>query len=147
MTETLLEVDAVSKRFGALTAVDGVSLTIARGEVLGLVGESGCGKSKLGRMVAGIVQASSGQVRFKGEDTTSLRGRRKLALQMIFQNPFASLNPRLRVDEIVGEAPRIHGLASRTELSRPDSSAGTRLPRGPRAGGRSRKVPRYAGAR
>ncbi len=117
MTDTLLTVDAVSKRFGDLVAVDSVSLSITRGEVLGLVGESGCGKSTLGRMVAGIIPPSSGHVWFKGEDTTTLRGRRKLALQMIFQNPFASLNPRLRVDEIVGEAPRIHGIAPRAEMS------------------------------
>ena len=112
----LLQVDRVSKRFGAVHAVDEVSFAIARREVLGLVGESGCGKSTLGRMVAGIIPPSAGYVRFGGHDMAGVRGRNKLAVQMIFQNPFASLNPRMRVEEIVGEAPRVHGLASRAAL-------------------------------
>ena len=98
-------------------AVDGVNLAVRRGEVLGLVGESGCGKSTLGRMVAGIMPPSEGQVLFRGRDRAALHGRAareaRLRVQMIFQDPYASLNPRLRVDEIVGEAPRVHGLIPR----------------------------------
>jgi len=141
MTESpIIEVQQVSKRFvksldlagklaralgsGAhdevVRAVDRVSLVIARGEVLGLVGESGCGKSTLGRIVAGIMPPTEGTIRFRGEDVTTLRGaaakRAALAVQMIFQDPYASLNPRLRVTDIVGEAPRVHGLVRRGEV-------------------------------
>jgi peptide/nickel transport system ATP-binding protein len=98
-------------------AVDRVDLSVHRGEVLGLVGESGCGKSTLGRMVAGILPPSEGRVLWQGQDRATLHGeaarRAKLAVQMIFQDPYASLNPRLRVDEIVGEAPRVHGMIPR----------------------------------
>jgi peptide/nickel transport system ATP-binding protein len=95
-------------------AVDEVDLTIARGEVVGLVGESGCGKSTLGRIVAGILPPSTGQVFWNARaiDTLSSAERRAGALrtQMVFQNPFASINPRLPIAEVVGEAPRIHSL-------------------------------------
>jgi peptide/nickel transport system ATP-binding protein len=114
---------SLSRRFGAtprnevVQAVDHVDLAVARGEVVGLVGESGCGKSTLGRMVAGIMPPSDGQVMFKGTDITTLpldRARdAKLKVQMIFQDPYASLNPRLRVADIVGEAPLVHGLVKR----------------------------------
>ncbi|MFW5681073.1 MAG: ABC transporter ATP-binding protein [Pseudomonadota bacterium] len=100
-------------------AVDDVSFTIRQGEVLGLVGESGCGKSTLGRVVAGVLEPSDGTVRWHGRTAAELRGderrRAALAVQMIFQDPFASLNPRLRVAEIVGEAPLVHGLVPRSE--------------------------------
>lgn len=100
-------------------AVDGVSLDIAEGEVVGLVGESGCGKSTLGRVVAGIHEASEGRLYYAGRDTATLTGAdaRAVALkvQMIFQDPFASLNPRLKVEEIVGEAPLVHGIVKRSE--------------------------------
>ncbi len=96
-------------------AVDAVDLQVHKGEVLGLVGESGCGKSTLGRMVAGIMPPSDGQVLYHGRDRATLDGAAgrdaRLRVQMIFQDPYASLNPRLRVSEIVGEAPRVHGLA------------------------------------
>jgi oligopeptide/dipeptide ABC transporter ATP-binding protein len=95
-------------------AVDDVNLHVRKGEVLGLVGESGCGKSTLGRMVAGIMPPSDGQVLHHGRDRATLEGAEarhaRLRVQMIFQDPYACLNPRLRVSEIVGEAPRVHGL-------------------------------------
>ena len=98
-------------------AVDAVDLTIAKGEVVGLVGESGCGKSTLGRMVAGILPPSDGTVLWQGRDIKTFSATEtraaKLKTQMIFQDPYASLNPRLRVEEIVGEAPRVHGMIER----------------------------------
>ncbi len=100
-------------------AVDGVDLAIARGEVVGLVGESGCGKSTLGRVVAGIHAPSNGAMRWKDKDvatlTTTERKAQTLAIQMIFQDPMSSLNPRLRVADIVGEAPVVHGLTTKAE--------------------------------
>jgi peptide/nickel transport system ATP-binding protein len=98
-------------------AVDNVDLEIYPGEVVGLVGESGCGKSTLGRMVAGILPPSDGKVLWQGRDIVTFSPTEaraaKLKIQMIFQNPYASLNPRMRVAEIVGEAPRVHGMIPR----------------------------------
>jgi peptide/nickel transport system ATP-binding protein len=100
-------------------AVDDVSLSIGEGEVIGLVGESGCGKSTLGRIVAGILPPTEGRVKFRGTAIEALDGpsRREAALkiQMIFQDPMASLNPRMRVVDIVGEAPVVHGIVPRSE--------------------------------
>ncbi len=114
---------SVSRRLGAepkhevVRAVDAVDLSVARGEVVGLVGESGCGKSTLGRMVAGIMPPSDGEVLYRGDDVSRLSPEKakqaKLKVQMIFQDPYASLNPRLRVADIVGEAPLVHGLVKR----------------------------------
>ena len=140
MTETpIVALDTVSKRFtkrldlagkiarrlGAsvreetVHAVDGVSFDIAEGEVVGLVGESGCGKSTLGRVVAGLHPVSDGDVRWKGAPVSSLSHADAkayaLGVQMIFQDPFASLNPRMRVADIIGEAPLYHGLWSKSE--------------------------------
>ena len=97
-------------------AVDNVDLRIARGEVVGLVGESGCGKSTLGRMVAGLLPASSGSVNVEGQPYESLSAGARLKVQMIFQDPYASLNPRLRVDRIVGEGALRQGLTSRSDF-------------------------------
>ncbi len=101
-------------------AVDGVTLEILDGEVVGLVGESGCGKSTLGRLVAGVHQPSSGKVYFRGKDVAKLTGSEarevSLKIQMIFQDPMSSLNPRLRVNDIIGEAPVVHGVIDKKEL-------------------------------
>ena len=110
----------IANRFGAqnreisVHAVDQVDLTIGDGEVVALVGESGCGKSTLGRVVAGIHEPSDGRVFWKGTDVTGQDGEARrdfvLGAQMIFQDPMSSLNPRLRAGDIVGEAPRVHGM-------------------------------------
>jgi len=114
----------LARRLGApvreevVHAVDGVDLTIRKGEVVGLVGESGCGKSTLGRMVAGILPPSGGTILRDGLDILAISPaeRRELNLrtQMIFQDPYASLNPRMRVADIVGEAPLVHGIVPRS---------------------------------
>ena len=97
-------------------AVDDVDLTIRQGETLGLVGESGCGKTTLGRSILRLVEPTAGQVLFKGRELTKLSGsemrRMRREMAMIFQDPFASLDPRQTVGEIVGEPLDIHGLAS-----------------------------------
>ena len=130
----LLQLDAVSRRFvrkpdmiekvagwlGAdvrtqtVRAVDSVSFSVARGEVVGLVGESGCGKSTLGRMIAGMIPPSEGEIRYEGQALSDKRDakarRQRLKLQMIFQDPMSSLNPRMKVEDIVGESAVYHGL-------------------------------------
>ena len=132
--EPLLEVTDLVKHFpikegividrevARVRAVDGVSLTLREGETLGLVGESGCGKSTLCRAILQLTQPTEGSVRFEGQELVGLsRGdlqplRRQM--QMIFQAPFASLNPRKRVGQIVGDPLALHGLAKGAELKR-----------------------------
>ena len=115
----------LARRLGArlsentVHALDRVSLAVAPAEVLGLVGESGCGKSTLGRVVSRLVEPSEGARFWRGrpyaEFESGAQRRERLAVQMIFQDPYASLNPRLRIQEIVGEAPVVHGLVGRGE--------------------------------
>jgi oligopeptide transport system ATP-binding protein len=134
VSEPLLEVTDLVKHFpvtagaiverevGRVRAVDGVSLTLGAGETLGLVGESGCGKSTLCRAILQLIAPTSGSVKFEGEELVG-RSRRELRpfrreMQMIFQDPFASLNPRKRVNQIIGDPMELHGLADGAELTR-----------------------------
>jgi oligopeptide/dipeptide ABC transporter ATP-binding protein len=108
---------------GNVRAVDDVSFTVEAGETVGLVGESGCGKTTVGRAVVRLLEPTGGSVRFAGEDLTTLRGaalrERRRQFQMVFQDPFSSLNPRLTVGDSIGEALDIHRLvADRTERHR-----------------------------
>jgi len=107
------------RKVGAVRAVDGVSFTIQRGETLGLVGESGCGKSTTGRALLQLYKPTAGEVYFDGQDLTKLATEpmRKMRrqVQMIFQDPYASLNPRMTVGSIIGEPLEIHNLASGKE--------------------------------
>ena len=100
-------------------ALDEVSFAVGEGEIVGLVGESGCGKSTLGRIIAGIYPPSQGRVTFRGSEEISglSEGKAALKIQMIFQDPMGSLNPRMRVADIVGEAPVAHGIVSKAEAS------------------------------
>jgi peptide/nickel transport system ATP-binding protein/oligopeptide transport system ATP-binding protein len=123
----LLEVSDLKKHFpiyrgvfsrvsGHVYAVDGVSFSIGRGETLGLVGESGCGKSTVGRTLLKLLEPTSGSIRIGGEDITDLSGEQLLPyrrrMQMIYQDPYASLNPRMTAGEIVGEPLVVHGIGT-----------------------------------
>jgi peptide/nickel transport system ATP-binding protein len=124
----LLEVKGLKKYFktpkGMLHAVDGVSFAIERGKTLGVVGESGCGKSTLGRLIVHLLEPTSGKIFFEGKDYTNLSGGELLEsrkeMQMIFQDPFSSLNPRMTVKETIVEPFRIHGMygGDKTEQER-----------------------------
>ncbi|HJB51969.1 oligopeptide/dipeptide ABC transporter ATP-binding protein [Oscillibacter sp.] len=125
--DVILEVRDLKKYFksptGTLHAVDGVNFSIRRGETLGLVGESGCGKSTIGRLILGLHQATSGEILFNGQDICKMNKQQlhdlRKDLQIIFQDPFSSLNPRMSIGEIIGEPLRIHGkVHSRTELDK-----------------------------
>ena len=106
-------------RMGEIKAVDGVSFQIIRGETLGLVGESGCGKTTIGRCILQLLKPTGGEVRFRGEDLTQLSGKEMRALrkelQVIFQDPYGSLNPRMTVGAIVEEPLIIHKIGDRDE--------------------------------
>jgi peptide/nickel transport system ATP-binding protein len=98
-------------------ALNGVDLTVRRGEIFGIAGESGCGKSTLGRIMVGLLKPSGGTVSFNGEPVTRGNRPRHLALQMIFQDSGSALNPRMRVRDLVGEGPLVHGRIKRRELA------------------------------
>ena len=132
--DALLEVDHLVKHFpiksgilidrevGRVPAVDDVSFTVRRGETLGLVGESGCGKSTLSRTIMQLIKPTSGSVRFDGRELVGLSARRmrpvRRELQMIFQDPYASLNPRRRIAQIIGDPLALHGVRSGAERQR-----------------------------
>ena len=121
MNETLLEVRGVVKHFrargGVVRAVDGVDLTLARGETLGLVGESGCGKSTLGRLILHLIRADSGRIALDGREVTGddLQVFRR-RVQIVFQDPYRSLNPRRTVGDAIAEPLLIHNLSSRSNV-------------------------------
>jgi oligopeptide transport system ATP-binding protein len=109
------------RQIGVVHAVDGVDLNIRRGETIGLVGESGCGKSTLGRAILQLVRPTAGEVRFDGIELTALNDEElrplRRRMQMVFQDPFSSLNPRMTVGETVAEPMLVHGLAKTAEES------------------------------
>ncbi len=128
--ETLLEARGLSKRFpvrsglfgrfrSELHAVDRIDLVVRKGETLGLVGESGCGKTTLGRTLLRLLEPSEGSILFEGQEITHLppepMRRLRRQMQMIFQDPYSSLNPRMRVGPTIEEGMIVHGLGSRTE--------------------------------
>ena len=128
---SLLELDHVSRWFRSglgigfgsrVHAVDDVSLTIQPGEAFGLVGESGSGKTTVARMVARLLEPSGGEIRFQGRPIARLSGRELLAyrrhVQMVFQNPFTSLNPRRRIRDVLGDVYSIHGIAHGEDMRR-----------------------------
>lgn len=122
--QTLVEVTNLTKHFPAsnkqlVRAVDGVSFAIQRGETFGLVGESGCGKTTVGRCLLRLIEPTGGEIRFDGRNLTELNRTELRALrrrmQIIFQDPYSSLNPRMKVGQIIAEPLAVHGVATKTE--------------------------------
>ncbi len=109
----------IQRQVGAVMAVDGISFDVHKGETLGLVGESGCGKSTTGRTILQLYRPTAGEVHFEGTDLVHLKGeelrRMRRRMQMIFQDPYASLNPRMTVGNIIGEPLEVHGIAKGKE--------------------------------
>ncbi|WP_050614063.1 ABC transporter ATP-binding protein [Bacillus testis] len=133
MTDVLLQVEKIKKHFpitggilgrqiGQVKAVDDVSFFVKKGETLGLVGESGCGKSTTGRMLMRLIEPTEGKIIFNGKDLTSMTQtemrKTRRELQMVFQDPFASLNPRHTVEKILEEPLIVHGIGDRAERKR-----------------------------
>ena len=126
MSDVLLEVKNLKKYFntpnGVLHAVDDVSFKLERGKTLGVVGESGCGKSTTGRAILRLHEPTSGEVIFEGKDITKVSSQEmrhlRSQMQIIFQDPFASLNPRKTVSEIIGEPLRLYKVHKRSEERR-----------------------------
>ena len=159
-TEVLMEVRDLQKYFqitrgivlarksGAVKAVDGVSFEVIKGETLGIVGETGCGKSTTARLMMRLLEPTAGTVRFEGNDITHLKGRQLKAvrreLQMVFQDPYSSLNPRKTVGSIVAEPFAIHGVAGRSlgEMLREVGMEESALPRYPHefSGGQRQRI-------
>jgi peptide/nickel transport system ATP-binding protein/oligopeptide transport system ATP-binding protein len=110
----------IQKRIGNVHAVDGVDLDVHRGETVGLVGETGCGKSTLARVIMRLYEATEGTIEFEGQDITHIKGKElrglRREMQMIFQDPFASLNPRKTVGSIIGTPFRLHGTVPRNKV-------------------------------
>jgi peptide/nickel transport system ATP-binding protein/oligopeptide transport system ATP-binding protein len=160
-SEPLLEVVELVKHFpargrgifgkGVIHSVCGVGFTLGRGETLGIVGESGSGKSTIARCILGLERPTSGQVRFRGSDTAEMSGREmsdfRKRVQIVFQDPYSSLNPNMTVNAIVGDPLRVHGVASSERQSRVadalrmvgiDPARGSRLPQAFSGGERQR---------
>jgi oligopeptide/dipeptide ABC transporter ATP-binding protein len=134
MADELLQVEGLEKHFpvtrgiifqrevARVLAVDGVSFSIRKGETLGVVGESGCGKSTMARCVMRLLESTGGKITFDGQDITRLKGNNLLKVRremmMVFQDPYASLNPRKRVGSIIGEALEVHKMGTAAEIKK-----------------------------